>query len=135
MHKEEFVEAVKKLGLKPNDYIVVGSGVLVALGIRTATDVDLIVSEPIFHQFEETGEWQRKDFDDGTHYLLKGKYEIGLDWDGENTTPNLKDLKKSEVVIDNIPFVSLERLRHWKAWKNTPKHLADIRLIDDYLSR
>ena len=134
MQKSEFITAVAELGLQTRDYIVVGSGVLAALGIRSAKDVDLIVSETVFHRFERTGEWQRKDFNDGTYYLVKDIYEVGLDWDSQTLTPNLMDLKRSETIVDGIPFVSLERLRRWKIWKNIPKHLADLALIDDYLT-
>jgi hypothetical protein len=135
MQKTEFIKAVRKLALNPDEYVVIGSGILAVLDIRSVSDVDLVVSKSVFQQFELSGNWKRKDLDDGTYYLLNGIYEIGLDWDSKDITPNLKDLKNSELIFDDIPFISLERLSSWKKWKGTPKHLADIKLIDDYLNK
>ena len=48
MNKTDFIKAVKDLELKPEDYIVIGSGILVALGIREADDIDIVVSKDAF---------------------------------------------------------------------------------------
>lgn len=48
MQKSDFIRTVKELNLDPSDYVVIGSGVLCALGLRDADDVDVIVSEPVF---------------------------------------------------------------------------------------
>lgn len=135
MNRTEFIKAVKGLGLSPQDYVVIGSGILAALGLRPVDDIDLIVSESVFRRFEQTGQWQRKGFEDGTYYLLKGIYEIGLDWDGPNARPNLTDLKNQETVIDGVPFIGLERLKTWKAAKGREKDLADLKLIDEHLKK
>lgn len=132
MIKNDFIQAIKQLGLKPSEYIVIGSGILGILDIREVGDIDLVVSKKEFQKYEESGEWTKKYFDDGTYYLLKDLYEIGLDWDSKNAEPNLDELKKDQLILNDIPFVSLERLKQWKIKKGREKDLADVKLIQEY---
>ena len=134
MNKKEILDAVRLLGLDPKDYIVIGSGILAALNLREVADVDLIVSEPVFRMFEQSGEWRRKNFDDGTYYLVRDDYEVGLDWDSLGASPNLDELKEDQLVIDSIPFISISRLKSWKLKKGRQSDLKDIGLIDKYLA-
>ena len=116
------------------DYIVAGSGVLGALGLREAADIDLVVSRVVYEKFESAGTWQRKYYPNGASGLVNGIYDASLDWDSETGEPNLHELKQEGTVIDGVPFVSLPRLRAWKQKMGRPKDLADIVLIDRYLS-
>ena len=134
MRREEYLRAIRQLGLPAQDYIVVGSGVLSVLGLREAGDVDLVVSPAVYEEFEAVGAWGRKDYTDGTQGLTSGIYEVCLNWDGPNGEPNLHDLKQQEIAIDGVPFVDLARLRAWKQNMGRPKDRADILLIDRYLS-
>jgi len=51
------IERVQPLELPAVDYIVIGSGVLDALGLRPANDIDLVVSEPLFGRLRQRG-WE-----------------------------------------------------------------------------
>lgn len=133
MKKYDFIKAVNQLGLNQDDYIVIGSGILCALEIRDVSDVDLIVSELVFQSLETSNAWRKKYFEDGTYYLLKDMYEIGLGWDSKNAQPNLRDLKRNQLIIDDVPFISLERLIQWKEKKRRDKDIEDIKLIEQYL--
>jgi len=82
----------------------------------------------------KTKNWKEKHFEDGSIYLYDGIYEVGLDWDSNRTKPNLEDLKKGQIIIDEVPFVSLDRLRSRKTKRAKPKDLADVKLINDYLA-
>jgi hypothetical protein len=134
VRRDDYLKAVRQLDLRAQDYIVVGSGVLSALGLRAAGDVDLVVSQAVYEEFEAAGGWRRKYYPDGTHGLIKGIYEVGLNWDSLSGEPNLQDLKRQEITIDGVPFADLTRLRAWKQGMGRPKDLADILLIDRYLS-
>lgn len=134
MTKNDFIKSVKQLHLNQDDYIVIGSGIIGILGIREVDDIDLVVSEKVFRNFESSGEWSKKYFEDGTYYLLNGKYEAGLDWDSKNAKSNLKELKKDQIIVDSIPFINLERLKKWKLSKGRAKDLVDIKLIEQYVT-
>ncbi len=135
MNKDKLLNELSKINLRPEDYIVIGSGLLAALELREVEDIDLILSEQVFREYEQKGGWSRKDFDDGSYFLARGIYEIGLDWDSDGATPNLDDLKNDEMMIDGVPFISPKRLISWKSKKARPKDLADISLLEDYLSK
>ena len=135
MNKIEFIEKVNALEFDPSGYIVVGSGILCALEIRQADDVDVVVTEDLFKKLGNNPKYQKKYFDDGSYYLTHELYEIGPSWDSRDDKPNFDELKKSEQIIDGIPFVSLERLRSWKFEQGRPKDVQDIALIDAYLTR
>jgi len=134
VRRDDYLDAIRRLGLPSQDYIVTGSGVLGALDLREAGDIDLVVSQAVYEEFEAAGTWQRKYYPDGAYGLVSGIYEAGLDWDSETGEPNLHGLKQDETVIDGVPFVSLRRLRAWKQKMGRPKDLTDILLIDRYLS-
>jgi hypothetical protein len=134
VRRDDYLDAIRQLGLSPLDYVVTGSGVLGALGLREADDIDLVVSHVVYGEFEAAGSWQRKYYPDGAYGLVNGIYEVGLAWDSEAGKPNLRELKQEETVIDGVPFVSLSHLRAWKQKMGRPKDLADILLIDRYLS-
>ena len=135
MNKTRLLSAIKSLGIHPEDYVVIGSGLFAALELRDVDDIDLIVSESIFKEIESRESWKKKDFEDGTYYLTHDLYEIGLDWDSINAKPNLADLKSNEMVINDIPFVSPQRLISWKHKRGKQKDLEDIKLLENYLSK
>lgn len=134
MRRDDYLKAVRQLDLPAQDYIVVGSGVLSALGLREAGDIDLVVSQAVYDEFEAAGAWRGKNYADGTRGLTNGLYEACLNWDDRNGDPNLQDLKRQEISIEGVPFVHLARLRAWKQNMGRPKDLADILLIDRYLA-
>ncbi len=131
---KDLIEAIERLHLKPEDYIVVSSGVLGALEIREVDDIDLVVSASVFRNYESSGQWTKRQYEDGNVYLLKDLYEVGTEWDSENGKPNLEELKKDQVMLYNIPFASLERLKQWKIKYGREKDIVDVKLIEAYLS-
>ena len=129
MNKSSFIKAVKRLKLKPEDYIVIGSGILVALGIRGADDVDIVVSNDAFDKLAKDTKWLSKLLEDGTQILIKDIYEVGLDRKTQNAHPTLKELKQDQVIIDDIPFISLKQLMDLKLKRGLEKDMKDIDLI------
>ena len=134
MNKQELMRVVKGLDLDPASFIVVGSGVLAALELREAGDVDVIVSPETFQRFEANPAWQRKTFDDGNYSLVRGGCELMLDWGSPDKKPNLQDLKQDECTLNGIPFISPSRLLAWKERARRPKDLKDIEILRTYLS-
>lgn len=125
-------ERVRALNLPVTDYIVTCSGVLDALGLREASDIDLVVSEPLFEQLKSSG-WHEGISMLGDRELLNDGVEAFLVWDNETPEPNLTELKATEMVIDGIPFVSPERVMHWKRHLNRPKDQRDVMLLQQWL--
>lgn len=46
---------VEKLNLRKNEFVVLGSGILAALGIRNADDIDLLIQPELFEKLKKEG--------------------------------------------------------------------------------
>lgn len=126
------ITEVKKLKLEPDQYIVIGSGILSALGIRATDDVDLVVSQTIYDYYKKQG-WSEKNWPMGEPTVANGIYEMGTDWGDDTNIYHLADLLRNKQVVEGVNFVSLDFLKKWKLAKGRSKDLADVKLIDDYL--
>lgn len=54
----DVIAETKKLDLSRGEYVVIGGGLLNALGVRPAKDVDLLVSQAVFDKLVQEG-WAR----------------------------------------------------------------------------
>lgn len=122
----DFKEHIASLKLPKGSFIVVGSGILGALGIRESSDIDLVVDEVVFRNFKDLG-WDTGLWGDKTVYQ-RGVFDIGNDWYGETA----QDLLQRAQVIDDVPYLSLNEVYEWKKTKGREKDLRDIALIDDF---
>ena len=129
-------EEVKRLDLPPGEYVVIGSGILGALGIRDIADVDLLVSPRVFEQLRERGwVYQEIDIEGRTRQkLTHGVAEAFKDFWYGNINPDPANMIKDAQIIEGIPFLSLEKLMEIKQVLNRPKDCADIALIEKYLN-
>lgn len=129
---KSIIEKIKVLNLPPDQYVVIGSGTMAALGIREASDIDMSVLPELHKKLRESGEWE-EDVRYGKVFLKKDDFEInpGLSWEGYNTST--AEAIKSALIIDGVPFLNLDELKKFKRALGRDKDFADIRLIDDYL--
>jgi hypothetical protein len=134
MTKQEIIAQVKTLGLPEGSYIVFGSGPLAAAEIREAGDVDLYVTTEVLDELIQRG-WQQTDKDPKDRPYTSGIFEAHANWDFSPYAPTLEHLLASAHVIEDVPFASLEEVRKWKEASGGTKHDADIKLIDEYLSK
>ena len=65
---------LEKLALPEGSFMVMGSGILDALGIRKAHDVDLVVSGELYLKLIADG-WNEKVSSDGHHGIEQGVIE------------------------------------------------------------
>lgn len=134
MTKKDIVTKVKTLHLPKNSYIVFGSCPMAVLGIRKANDIDLLVSPELKKQLKKDG-WKelRKNANDIP--LVYDVFEAHDNWNFSSYSPTLENLLATAMNIDGVPFASLEEVRKWKACGERPKDIADVKLIDDYLTK
>lgn len=134
MTKQEIVENVKSLGLPPGSFVVFGSCPLAAAGIREANDVDLYVTESVLKSLTRKG-WKQVHKGPKDEPYTFGIFEAHANWDFSPYAPALQHLLNTAMLVDGVPFASLDEVRKWKAASGGPKHEADIKLIDDYLAK
>jgi hypothetical protein len=128
---------IEDLGLPTGEYVVLGSGVLAALGIRDIADIDLLVSPRLFNQLRERGwEYGTLDYDGRVRERLTfGTAEAFRDfWYGDQN-PDPEKLIANAAIIKGVPFLPLATLLEIKRAFNRPKDHSDIALIENYLAR
>jgi hypothetical protein len=128
MNKEEIITKVKSLNFSQDSYIVFGSAPLAIAGLRAANDIDLLVTDELFESLKNKG-WQELDKGGNDKPLVHDIFEVHKNWNFSSYQPALGELLKSAVVVDGIPFASLDEVRKWKSSSGRPKDLIDIELI------
>ena len=133
----DIYQEIEQLDLPPGEYVVLGSGVLGALGIRDIADVDLLVRPRLFDQLRERG-WEYTTLDYDGHLrerLAFGAAEAFKDfWYGDQS-PDPETLISNAEIIKGVSFLPLTELLKIKHVLNRPKDQADITLMERYLAR
>ena len=126
------IEKIKKLNLTMGEYVIIGSGILDALGIRKANDIDISALPQLYSRLRATGEWNEEERY-GKIFLKRNGIEINpqLSWSAYPTST--EEAISSAMIIDGIPFMNLKELRKFKKTLGRDKDFADIILIDEYL--
>lgn len=125
----KIIKSVKALGLPKNSFVVVGSSTLVALGLaKSDNDIDLTVIPEIFDRFKNEG-WNQELY--GEEPVLKnGIYDIGArfyKW-------KVEDLLEDALWVEEVPFISLEKLLEWKRHMMRGSDIPQLKIIEDYLA-
>lgn len=126
------IQKVKELNFPQGKYVVIGSGILDVLGMRTAHDIDISVLPELYEQLLTSKTWEEEDRY-GKIFLKKDNIEINpkLSWSGYSTST--QEAIKSATIVDGVPFMNLRELRKFKQALGREKDFADIALIEAYL--
>lgn len=124
----EIQHCFEQLGIDRDTAVVVGSGILDVMGIRASDDLDVLVPEAVFQAVAGKGH-AVSSYANGAKYMRIGEVEVMDDWFGEAAA-----VRDRAVVIDGVRFMSLEDVRAWKIRLGRPKDVADVALIDAYVS-
>lgn len=124
-------EKIRELNWPKNSYVIVGGGVLVALGLlEWDEDIDITVSHEIFEKLEKANDWQPSKWQDKT-VLKHDVYDVGIGFGSWN----LEQLLEDALWIKDIPFMSLDKLKIWKSNMGRPKDLHHIKIIEQYSAK
>lgn len=129
------IEEVKKLELPFGEYLVIGSGILGALGIREVKDIDLVVTPKLFDKLKNKG-WQLEEIEiqgKMRHRLVIGLAEAYADFYLYDEPQNIYKMIEEAEIIQDVPFMKLEILLEMKRSLNRQKDLDDIELINEYV--
>ncbi len=125
------VKKLLSLGLPPDDFVVFGSGPLMARGLRESHDLDVLARGAAWEKARAAGEPRLSKQGDPAAVFFGGEIEVFGSWG-----PGVWDvdgLIDGADVIDGIRFATLENVLKWKRLLGRPKDLADIALIEAYL--
>lgn len=119
-------EKLAELELPHGSYIVVGSGILGALGIRESNDIDLVVSSEVFQRLGAEGWEQGRWGNDIVH--KKDIFDVCDRWYGQS----VDDLLRHAQVLGGIPYMSLSNVYDWKKNRGLEKDKRDAVLIEAF---
>ena len=125
------LQKAKALNFPKGEYVIIGSGLLDAWGLRTSHDIDLVVSPALFTKLRESGEYTIEE-KYGDEVLLLGDIEIWRDW--KKDAP-FDTLLASAIEVEGEPFVHPDILIKRKTERGSEKDLEDIRLLKEYLAK
>ncbi|HET8883842.1 MAG TPA: hypothetical protein VFM68_00020 [Candidatus Saccharimonadales bacterium] len=127
------IDRVRQLNLPLDEVVVIGSGVLDALKLRPAGDVDLVVTANLFADLASGNDWQITA--KGHEVMLQqDDVEAFLSW-GSEAKPNFRALYDEGTTIDGVRFASPQFVVDWKKQRMSEKDKADITLLEEYLNR
>ena len=129
-------EEVEKLHFPKDEFMVLGSGILDALGIREVGDVDLLIKPELFERLKLEG-WKYEVIEiEGRprDMLSKGVVEAYKDfwWEGGAFNPE-EGIARAEK-INGIFFIPLKTLLEVKKAMGREKDIKDVALIEEYLN-
>lgn len=127
------IERFLALGLPADQCVVIGSGVLDALGLRPSGDIDLVVTVQLFRELQQSGKWQSKQRH-GEVVLLRDDVEVWLSWGSEGKA-NFSTLRAEGVTIEGVTFAHPGFVLDWKKEKGRQKDLDDVQLLEEYLQQ
>lgn len=132
--KFNIFEKLKELNLPFGKYVIISSGTLDALGIRSASDIDIAVTKDLHEKLRNTKEWQEHELH-GKIFLQKDIFTIipQLDWERYKTTT--EEAISSALIIENFPFMNLEELLKFKIAMGREKDQNDIKLLEKMLNK
>lgn len=130
----DIVSQVKELNLPLGQYLVVGSGVMSAHGIRAHNDIDLLVTEELYQDLKKQG-WEVVQVKPGLEVVRKDICEASPQMVTlSNYQPNMQDLIARADIINGVAFSSVQDLVDFKTALGREKDLRDIDLIKNYLT-
>ncbi len=122
--------------LDSSNSIVIGSGILQVMNIRSSNDIDLVVDA---HNYDRLKLNSRLQENNGS--LKSDGIEIFPNWymTETNMAYSFNELLENSVIIDGVRYITLKFLleikKLWVATDKIPreKDKNDIKLIEDYL--
>ena len=137
--KINFKENLEKIGLDAENAIVIGSGILSALGLRESQDIDVVVDEVAYERLSVDAQFKKAD-NHGHEVLVGSLFEIGKSWFVLGKEWTFDDFLNHSVVIEGVRYATIQFILDVKkSWALEPdarqKDKDDIKLIEEYLKK
>ncbi|HNW09239.1 MAG TPA: hypothetical protein PK619_03640 [bacterium] len=123
---------VRELKLPPGEYVLFGSAPLAVRRLRNCQDIDIIATDDLWNEYKEKG-WETRIAASGSQYLWRDNIELYKEWKPGEW--NIKALIVEADIIDELPFVKLERVLEWKKLSKREKDLKDIEMVEEFLKK
>jgi hypothetical protein len=123
-----------ELALPAEDFVVTGSGPLLAHGLKPSIhDLDLVARGKAWELAAGRAPVERSRSGLGLRIVLyRGAVEVFDHWVGD--LGDVDEIIDGAESIEGVRFMSLQDTLRWKRGLGRAKDLADVRLIERYLS-
>lgn len=123
---------LEELNLPRDEYVIIGSGILAALNLREANDLDIVVQPGLFKKLADSGKF-KKVLKYNMVFLNGDDVEIipQLGWDNYST--DTTEAIKTATLINGFSFLNLNETIQFKKALGREKDFKDIKLIEEYL--
>jgi hypothetical protein len=130
----KLIRLLESLALPASDYVVTGSGPLLAHGLKNDIhDIDVLARGRAWEMATRLRRPRRSQSGLGLRVVLfGGDIEIFDHWVGG--VDDVDAMIDSADFVDGLPFLSLADTMRWKHGLGRAKDLADIALIERHLS-
>lgn len=127
----DIFKKLKELDLPIGEYVVIGSGILAALNLREANDLDIAVSDKLFKELQSKPEFKTR-IKYGKFFLHLDDVEIisRLNWEHYPTIIN--EAINSALMINDFPFLNIEETIKFKRAMGRKKDFKDIELLENF---
>jgi len=136
LENNEVFSKIKALKLEPDEFLIIGSGIMFALGIRSLDDIhdiDIIVNEKGWEKVKNLSKVYTNELGEKHLYLLGKRIEV---WDTKNSTKyDFNDLHKRAYFVGKYPFLSPEDTIRYKKRMRRKKDFKHIQMIEKYLAK
>jgi hypothetical protein len=128
------IRLLEKLALPASDYVVTGSGPLLARGLRNDIhDIDVLARGKAWERAAALGTVRRSKSGLGLWIpLAGGEIEVFDHWVGGLT--DVDAMIDGAEFVGGLPFLSLRDTLRWKRGLGRAKDLPDIALIERHLA-
>jgi len=127
-------DSLRSLGLPSEDFVVFGSGPLLAHRLKDdIPDLDVLARGKAWQQAQRFAAPERAPSGVGSIIRAPGNIEIFDAWPLKGKGWNVDWLIDSAEIIDGIRFVPLETVLNWKESAGRPKDEDDVALLRKYL--
>ncbi len=127
------------IGLDTENAVVIGSGIMDALGIRKSNDIDVVVEGTTYARLEQNNQFHETE-NHGKKILADDVFEIGTSWGVLAKDQGFDDLYGQSVVIEGVRYITPQfLLAVKKSWLQDDdvrqKDIDDVKLMADYLAK
>jgi hypothetical protein len=133
----DFAKNLSEIGLDSSTAVVIGSGILNALDLRTSNDIDLVVDAATYDRLEKSGRFSPTQ-NHGRIILTDAIFEIGTHWEVLGKKYTLANLTAHSTIIGGIRYITpkflLDIKRSWLVGDSVrPKDITDVELLEKFL--
>jgi hypothetical protein len=122
------IERAKELNFPMGEYVVIGGGILEALGLRITDDIDVSVTPKLLEEIRKSKKY-KEEIKWGKLFFVGDKIDIGTKLDWEDYPTKIEEAIKTAIIIDGVPFLNIEETIKFKKALGREKDFKDIDLL------